>query len=300
MASSGKQTATSKTTNTSKITATSKSTAMSKSTATSPLPLRVRTARRLTQLYVGLAGYGASMALMVSAHLGNQPWDVFHQGLGGLLGMSFGTVSVFVGGVVLLLWIPLRQRPGLGTVSNVFVIGLTANLTMVVLPIPTVLAARIGYLVAGILLCGLATGLYIGARLGPGPRDGLMTGLAARGVSIRLARTGVEVTVVAIGWLLGGTLGVGTIVYALAIGPLVQLVLPRLTVSAPPSGEPWPDEPTPPDQPTPSDMPPSDQVPPSDQPTLADELTAADELAPLADDLSPAVVGSAGRLRAHG
>jgi uncharacterized membrane protein YczE len=283
MASSGKQTAILKTT------------ATSKSTPTSPLPLRVRTARRLTQLYVGLAGYGASMALMVSAHLGNQPWDVFHQGLGGLLGMSFGTVSVFVGGVVLLLWIPLRQRPGLGTVSNVFVVGLTANLTMAVLPIPTVLAARIGYLVAGILLCGLATGLYIGARLGPGPRDGLMTGLAARGVSIRLARTGVEVTVVAIGSLLGGTLGVGTIVYALTIGPLVQLVLPRLTVAAPPSGELRPDELTPPDQPAPSDQP-----TPSDQPSLADELTPADELAPLAEELGPAVVGSAGPPRVHG
>jgi uncharacterized membrane protein YczE len=255
----------------------------------------VRTARRLTQLYVGLACYGASMALMVSAHLGNQPWDVFHQGLGGVLGMSFGTVSVFVGGVVLLLWIPLRQRPGLGTVSNVFVVGLTANLTMAVLPIPTVLAARIGYLVAGILLCGLATGLYIGARLGPGPRDGLMTGLAARGVSIRLARTGVEVTVVAIGWLLGGTLGVGTIVYALTIGPLVQLVLPRLTVAAPPSGELRPDELTPPDQPSPSDQPTV-----ADELSLADQLTPADELTPLAEELSPAVVGSAGPPRVHG
>lgn len=204
-----------------------------KTAPTSPLPLRIRPTRRLTQLYVGLAGYGVSMALMVSAKLGNQPWDVFHQGLGGRIGLSFGTVSVLVGAVVLVLWIPLRQRPGLGTISNVFVVGLTANATMSVLPGPTALAARIAYLSGGILLCAAASALYIGARLGPGPRDGLMTGLAARGVSIRLARTGVEVTVVAIGWLLGGTLGLGTIAYALAIGPLVQLFLPRLTVAAP-------------------------------------------------------------------
>jgi uncharacterized membrane protein YczE len=209
------------------------------SKATAPLPFRVRTFRRLIQLYAGLAGYGVSMALMVAAGLGNQPWDVFHQGLGGRIRLSFGTVSVIVGAVVLLLWIPLRQRPGLGTVSNVFVVGLIANLASDVLPDPKVLPARIGYLVAGILLCAVASGLYIGARFGPGPRDGLMTGLAARGVSIRLARTGVEVTVVAAGWLLGGRLGVGTLVYALAIGPLVQVFLPRFTVTMPaPSTDP--------------------------------------------------------------
>jgi uncharacterized membrane protein YczE len=209
------------------------------SKATAPLPFRVRTFRRLIQLYAGLAGYGVSMALMVAAGLGNQPWDVFHQGLGGRIRLSFGTVSVIVGAVVLLLWIPLRQRPGLGTVSNVFVVGLIANLASDVLPDPKVLPARIGYLVAGILLCAVASGLYIGARFGPGPRDGLMTGLAARGVSIRLARTGVEVTVVAAGWLLGGRLGVGTLVYALAIGPLVQVFLPRFTVTGPaPSTDP--------------------------------------------------------------
>jgi uncharacterized membrane protein YczE len=209
------------------------------SKATAPLPFRVRTFRRLVQLYAGLAGYGVSMALMVAAGLGNQPWDVFHQGLGGRIGLSFGTVSVIVGAVVLLLWNPLRQRPGLGTVSNVFVVGLIANLASDVLPDPKVLPARIGYLVAGILLCALASGLYIGARFGPGPRDGLMTGLAARGVSIRLARTGVEVGVVAAGWLLGGRLGVGTLVYALAIGPLVQVFLPRFTVTVPaPSTDP--------------------------------------------------------------
>jgi uncharacterized membrane protein YczE len=200
--------------------------------ATLPLPLRERTGRRLVQLYLGLIGYGVSMALMVEAHLGNQPWDVFHQGLGRHIGLGFGTVSVIVGAVVLLLWIPLRQRPGLGTVSNVFVVGLTADATAALLPTPGALPVRIAFLAAGVVLCGAASGLYIGARLGPGTRDGLMTGLAALGLSIRLARTGVEVVVVAIGWLLGGTLGIGTIVYALAIGPLVQLFLPLCTVTS--------------------------------------------------------------------
>jgi uncharacterized membrane protein YczE len=199
--------------------------------ATSPLPFRQQTTRRLTQLSLGLTAYGVSMALMVSARLGNQPWDVFHQGVGRHIGWSFGTVSVIVGAVVLLLWIPLRQRPGLGTVSNVFVVGFAANIAHDLIPNPGPLAVRIGYLVAGVVLCGIASGSYIGARFGPGPRDGLMTGLAARGVSIRLARTGVEIAVVLAGWLLGGTFGVGTIVYAVTIGPLVQLFLPLFTVT---------------------------------------------------------------------
>jgi uncharacterized membrane protein YczE len=225
--------------------------------------------RRLAQLYVGLAGYGVSMALMVEARLGNQPWDVFHQGLGRHLGLSFGTVSVLVGAFVLLLWIPLRQRPGIGTVSNVFVVGLTANLAMTLLPSPQPLAARIGFLVGGVLLCGLSSGLYIGARLGPGPRDGLMTGLAARGLSIRVARTGVEVTVVAIGWLLGGTLGIGTIVYALAIGPLVQIFLRWFTVHPAPASPP---------EPAPAPLPPAAAVPgslPMPLPAAMPELPAA-------------------------
>jgi len=198
-----------------------------------PLPLRIRPARRFTQLAIGLAGYGASTGIMVASGLGDQPWDVFHQGLGNHLGLSFGTLSVIVGAVVLLLWIPLRQRPGIGTVGNVFVVGLTGNLTLALLPTPTALVPRIALMVVGVVLCAASSGLYIGARLGPGPRDGLMTGLAARGYSIRLVRTLIEVTVVVLGALLGGTLGVGTIVYALTIGPLVQLFLPLFSVREP-------------------------------------------------------------------
>ncbi len=195
------------------------------------LPIRYRLPRRLTQLYVGLIAYGASMAVMVRSRLGNMPWDVFHQGLARHVGLSFGTLSILVGAVVLLAWIPLRQRPGIGTLSNVVVIGVVADATLAVLPAPHPMPVRIGLLALGVLLNGLASGLYIGAGLGPGPRDGLMTGLAARtGLSIRLVRTGLEVAVVLSGWLLGGTVGAGTVVYAVTIGPLVQLFLPALTV----------------------------------------------------------------------
>lgn len=198
-----------------------------------PLPLRHRTVHRLLQLAVGLTAYGVSIALLVESALGNMPWDVFHQGVSRVTGLSLGTVIIVVGAVVLLLWWPLHQRPGIGTVSNVVVVGVATDLGLAVLPTPSHLAVRVGYLAAGILLCAVATGLYIGARLGPGPRDGLMTGLAARGLSIRLARTGIEVAVVLVGFLLGGRLGVGTIAYALTIGPLVHIVLPYLTVPSP-------------------------------------------------------------------
>lgn len=197
------------------------------------MTLRHRPVRRITQLMVGLVAYGASVALMVEAGLGNMPWDVFHQGVARATGLSIGTVIVAVGALVLLLWLPLRQRPGIGTVSNVVVLGIAADVALVLLPTPEHLAAQAGFLVAGVALCALASGLYIGARLGPGPRDGLMTGLASRGLSIRFARTGIEVAVVAIGFLLGGRLGVGTIVYALTIGPLVQVVLPYFTLPSP-------------------------------------------------------------------
>jgi len=201
------------------------------------LPLSVQPGRRLVQLFVGLSLYGLSSALLVESRLGNMPWDVFHQGLGNHLGLDFGTVSVLVGGAVLLLWIPLRQRPGIGTVSNVVVVGLTASLSLHLLPTPSLMALRLSYLGAGTVLCGVASGLYIGARLGPGPRDGLMTGLAARGLSLRLARTGIEIVVVIAGVLLGGTLGLGTLAYAVTIGPLVQLFLPWFTIRATPSPE---------------------------------------------------------------
>lgn len=191
-----------------------------------------RMLRRLGQLYAGLLLYGVSMALMIESTLGLDPWDVFHQGLSRLTGASIGTVTIVVGALVLLLWIPLRQRPGLGTVSNVLVIGVAVDVALWMLPTVSPLPARIGFLVAGVLLNGMATGLYIGARFGPGPRDGLMTGFVARHPrhSIRLVRTVIEVTVLAAGWLLDGTVGIGTVVYAVGIGPLVHLFIPLFTV----------------------------------------------------------------------
>jgi uncharacterized membrane protein YczE len=191
-----------------------------------------RLTRRLVQLYAGLALYGASMALLVRSTLGVTPWDVLHQGLARHLGWSLGTAAIVVGAVVLLAWIPLRQRPGLGTVSNVVVIGLAVDATLAALPVPSALVARVGLVVAGVLLNAVATAAYIGVHLGPGPRDGLMTGLVRRtGRSVRLVRTSIEATVVLTGWLLGGTLGVATVAYAVAIGPLVHVLLPRLALS---------------------------------------------------------------------
>ncbi|MFE7710442.1 YitT family protein [Streptomyces sp. NPDC057486] len=190
------------------------------------VPRRAHLTRRLMQLYVGLALYGASSALMVRAGLGLEPWGVLHQGLSERTGLSIGVVAIIVGAAVLLLWIPMRQRPGLGTVSNVFAIGLAMDGTLALVPELHGLAARIVIMVAGIALNGVATGLYIAARFGPGPRDGLMTGLHRRtGRSVRLVRTAIEVAVVATGFLLGGSLGVGTVLYALSIGPLAQLFL---------------------------------------------------------------------------
>jgi uncharacterized membrane protein YczE len=181
---------------------------------------------RLVQLYCGLVLYGVSSSLLVLAGLGLDPWDVFHQGLSRTFGLPIGTWAIIVGVVVLLLWIPLRQRPGIGTVSNVVLIGLTMNVVLGHVHAPHALAMRIACLVCGVFLNGVATGAYIGAGLGPGPRDGLMTGLAARGHSIRVVRTGLEVTVLVTGWLLGGTVGVGTVVYALSIGPLAHVFIP--------------------------------------------------------------------------
>lgn len=187
---------------------------------------RNRLGRRLVQLYVGLALYGASSALLVVSGLGLEPWNVLHQGLAELTGLTIGVVSIIVGAAVLLLWIPLRQRPGLGTVSNVFMVGLAMDGTLALVPDAHGLAVRIPLLLAGIVLNGAATGLYISANFGPGPRDGLMTGVHRRtGRSIRLIRTALEVMVVATGFALGGTVGIGTLLYALAIGPLAQLFL---------------------------------------------------------------------------
>ncbi|MFD7277986.1 YitT family protein [Streptomyces sp. NPDC059862] len=180
----------------------------------------------MTQLYAGLALYGASSAFLVKSGLGLEPWNVLHQGLAERTGLSIGTVLIIVGAAVLLLWIPLRQRPGLGTVSNVFVIGVVMDGTLAVVPQAHTLAVQVPLMLAGVALNGVATGLYIAARFGPGPRDGLMTGLHRRtGRSIRLIRTAVEVTVVVTGFALGGTIGVGTLLYAVSIGPLAQLFL---------------------------------------------------------------------------
>jgi uncharacterized membrane protein YczE len=179
------------------------------------------------------------MALIVRSTLGNMPWDVLHQGLADRLGWSIGTAAVVVGALVLLAWIPLRQRPGLGTVSNVVVLGIALDATLAAVAAPSSLPARVALLVGGVLLNAVATAAYIGVHLGPGPRDGLMTGLVRRtGRSVRLIRTSIEVAVVAVGWLLGGTLGVGTVLYAAAIGPLVQLLLPRLSVAVTPAARP--------------------------------------------------------------
>lgn len=198
-----------------------------------PIP-RDRRPRRFSQLFAGLLLYGITMGVMVRAVLGLDPWDVFHQGLAKVVPLSFGTVITAVSVLVLLLWIPLRQRPGFGTVANALIIGWTTDATLALIPPVHTLGLRIPMMVLAIVGNALAGALYIGAGLGPGPRDGLMTGLVARGVSsIRWVRTGIELTVLVAGWLLGGTVGIGTVLYALCIGPLLHALLPRLTVRRP-------------------------------------------------------------------
>jgi uncharacterized membrane protein YczE len=190
-----------------------------------------RLRRRLPQLYLGLVLYGVSLAMMVRGALGLAPWDVLHSGFIRHVPMTLGQAVVLFSFVVLVLWIPLREMPGLGTISNAVVVGFSADATLALLDRPDSLVARTALMVGGVALCGLASALYIGAQLGRGPRDGLMTGFARRtGLSLRLVRTALEVTVVVIGLLLGGKLGIGTVVYALAIGPLTQVMLPWFTV----------------------------------------------------------------------
>lgn len=198
-----------------------------------PVPVTTSPVRRLPQLVGGLWLYGVSMGLMIRSGLGLDPWDVLHEALSERTGLTFGTVTAIVGALVLLCWIPLRQRPGVGTVANIVVIAVAVDVTLAVVAPPSALAVRIAMSVAGVVLNGLATAAYIGVRLGPGPRDGLMTGFSARrGLSIRLVRTGIELTVLATGWVLGGTVGVGTVGYALAIGPLTQAFLPLVVWQA--------------------------------------------------------------------
>jgi uncharacterized membrane protein YczE len=201
-----------------------------------PIPVD-RRPRRFAQLLVGLLLYGITMGMMVRAVLGLDPWDVFHQGLTALVNqwipLSYGAVITIVSVFVLPLWIPLRQRPGIGTIANAAIIGFTTDATLAVLPEFNDLTVRIVVLALAIVGNALAGALYIGAGLGPGPRDGLMTGIVGRGIgSIRLVRTTIELTVLGIGWVLGGVVGVGTVVYALAIGPLLHLLLPRLEISS--------------------------------------------------------------------
>jgi uncharacterized membrane protein YczE len=197
-----------------------------------------RLARRLVQLYAGLLLYGFSIALMVRSRLGLAPWDVLHSGLTQHLPIDIGQALVLVSFVVMLAWIPLREAPGIGTISNAIVIGLSTDLFLILLPSPGAVAVRVPMLSAGIVLQGLATAAYIGAQFGRGPRDGLMTGLARRtGRSLRLVRTLMELTVVALGLLLGGVAGVGTILYAVSIGPLSQALLPPLIVQPFPTSD---------------------------------------------------------------
>ena len=188
-------------------------------------------ARRLFQLLVGLILYGLAVAMIVRAGLGLDPWNVLNQGVAERLPLSYGVVMILIGAAVLLLWLPLRQKPGIGTVANVFLIGVFADLGLAWIPADLPLAVRIFMLVAGVVLTGVATGAYVGAGLGPGPRDGLMTGIVKRtGWPVKYVRTAIEIAVVAVGWLLGGAVGLGTVLFALTIGPLVHVFLPLFTI----------------------------------------------------------------------
>jgi len=199
-----------------------------------PLPDRHQARRRLPRLLLGLVLCGAGVAGMVRARLGLGPWDVFHQGLADRTGIAIGTVSILVGFLVLLAWIPLHRGTslalGVGTLSNIVVIGLVIDVILAVSPDPTSTPLRWALMLAGPVLVGVGCGFYVGAGLGPGPRDGVMTGLAGHGVPTWIARTGIELTALLAGWLLGGTVGIGTVWFAVAIGPVVHLALAHLTI----------------------------------------------------------------------
>lgn len=189
-----------------------------------------RLVQRISRCVVGLALFGIGISLIIDARIGVPPWDVFHQGVAERVDRSIGTVIIATGAALMLLWIPLRQKPGIGTVLNAVEIGLVANVAIALLPQPDSVLVQVPMMLSGVVVVAIGSGLYIGSGLGPGPRDGLMTGLARRGIPLRLARTGIEITVLVVGWFLGGQVGVGTVAFAVLIGPLVQLVLPRLSM----------------------------------------------------------------------
>lgn len=195
---------------------------------------RAELRRRVPRLVFGLVLCGVGIASMVAGDLGLGPWDVLHQGISELTGVPIGTVSIGVGALVMLLWLPLRERPGLGTATNVVLIGVVIDLTLLWLETPESLALRVLMMVAGPVLFGIGSGFYIGAGLGPGPRDGVMTGLAARGMPVAGARTVIELSALGAGWVLGGTAGLGTLVFAFGVGPVVHWTLPRFATTVRP------------------------------------------------------------------
>lgn len=194
------------------------------------LEFRDRLGRRLARCVIGLSLFAIGISLQMNANIGAPPWDVFHQGVAKQTGISIGKVIVITGFALLLLWIPLKQKPGLGTILNALEIGLVADIALAIIPEPTSILIRVPMALLGIVVVAIGTGLYIGSALGPGPRDGLMTGLAKRGIPIRKGRTAVEVIVLITGWLLGGQVGIATFAFALGVGPLVHFFLPRLAI----------------------------------------------------------------------
>lgn len=200
-----------------------------------PLPDRAELRRRFPRLIVGLVFFGWGIALMVTANLGLSPWSVFHQGIESRTGIPIGTVGIMTGLLVLSLWIPLKERFGIGTVTNVIMVGIVVDLTIWALPEITNAGVRWTAMLGGVFLIGLATAMYIGVGLGPGPRDGVMTGLARRGYPVGGVRVGMELTVLGVGYLLGGTVGVGTVVFSLGVGGIVHVLFPRLQMDPVPA-----------------------------------------------------------------
>ena len=196
------------------------------------LEFRDRLGRRLVRCLIGLALFAVGISLQMNANLGAPPWDVFHQGVAKQAEISIGKIIVMTGFMLLFLWIPLRQKPGLGTILNALEIGLVADVALQIIPEPKNFLIRIMMVVVGIVVVAIGTGLYIGSALGPGPRDGLMTGLAKRGIPIKVGRTAIEVTVLIVGFALGGQVGVATFAFAFGVGPLVHFFLPRLAISS--------------------------------------------------------------------